>query len=279
MKQGFITTSWDDGHPLDLRLAELLAKYDLHATFYIPRTSDRPTMGPTEIRDLSSRFEIGAHTLRHIDLSSVDDQTARQEIAGSKNWIEEVTGMPCEMFCPPKGKFRREHLSMIRDAGYTGARTVELLSISPPRRKENLMLMPTTLQAHPHSRAAYARNISKRFAIRNLWLYITHGGRVDWLHLTDSLAHCVVHRGGVFHLWGHSWELEEAGQWRRLEEALRMLRDVSQSIPSRTNGQLCREFLNCSDPRSRPYRAISPASSGTAAPPNHSSPPREPTHY
>jgi hypothetical protein len=29
----YITTSWDDGHPLDLRVAELLAKYGLKDTF------------------------------------------------------------------------------------------------------------------------------------------------------------------------------------------------------------------------------------------------------
>ena len=29
----YITTSWDDGHPLDFRVAELLAKYGLPGTF------------------------------------------------------------------------------------------------------------------------------------------------------------------------------------------------------------------------------------------------------
>ena len=38
-----ITTSWDDGHPLDLRLAELLHKYDVPATFYIPVSEKCPT--------------------------------------------------------------------------------------------------------------------------------------------------------------------------------------------------------------------------------------------
>ena len=34
-----ITTSWDDGHPLDFKLAELLNKYNLKGTFYIPRSN------------------------------------------------------------------------------------------------------------------------------------------------------------------------------------------------------------------------------------------------
>lgn len=33
-KQLIITTSWDDGHPLDLKIAELLDKYGINGTFY-----------------------------------------------------------------------------------------------------------------------------------------------------------------------------------------------------------------------------------------------------
>lgn len=36
MDKAIVTTSWDDGHPSDLKLAELLKRYDVPATFYIP---------------------------------------------------------------------------------------------------------------------------------------------------------------------------------------------------------------------------------------------------
>jgi peptidoglycan/xylan/chitin deacetylase (PgdA/CDA1 family) len=36
MDKAVVTTSWDDGHPLDLKLAELLKKYDVPATLYMP---------------------------------------------------------------------------------------------------------------------------------------------------------------------------------------------------------------------------------------------------
>ena len=29
--------------------------------------------------------------------------------------------------------------------------------------------------------------------------------------------------GGVFHLWGHSWEIEQFGLWKELETLLKML--------------------------------------------------------
>ena len=31
----------------------------------------------------------------------------------------------------------------------------------------------------------------------------------------------VLRHGGVFHIWGHSWELEEGGLWSAFEEVLR----------------------------------------------------------
>ncbi len=36
MNKVYFTTSWDDGSIYDMRLAELLLKYGLKATFYIP---------------------------------------------------------------------------------------------------------------------------------------------------------------------------------------------------------------------------------------------------
>ena len=35
MKKTIVTTSWDDGHKLDLKLAALLKKYNIKGTFYI----------------------------------------------------------------------------------------------------------------------------------------------------------------------------------------------------------------------------------------------------
>ena len=36
MNEAILTTSWDDGHPLDLKLADLLARYPIPAALYVP---------------------------------------------------------------------------------------------------------------------------------------------------------------------------------------------------------------------------------------------------
>src|SRR5438552_1987792 len=127
-----ITTSWDDGHPLDFRVADLLAKYGLRGTFYVPRTAEHGTMTAAQVRELSRSFEIGAHTLHHVDLTAAADNEAEREIIDSKAWLEDNTGQPCSMFCPPRGKYSYRHQLLIRQAGFIGMRSVELLSLGFP---------------------------------------------------------------------------------------------------------------------------------------------------
>src|SRR3989344_5582292 len=103
-----VTTSWDDGDVLDERLAAMLEKYGLKGTFYIPRDYWGERLSDDAIRALSEKFEIGAHTLTHADLTKLSLDEAEKEIRGSKQWLEEVTGKPVGMFCYPRGGETRE---------------------------------------------------------------------------------------------------------------------------------------------------------------------------
>jgi peptidoglycan-N-acetylglucosamine deacetylase len=235
----YITTSWDDGHPLDLRVAELLSKYGLRGTFYVPMKAKEETITAVQIRELSKAFEIGAHTLHHVVLTRATDEQAWREITGSKSWLENNTGMPCRMFCPPEGKYSRRHVEMVRRAGYFGLRSVELASLDFPRWQSGSMLLPTTIQAWPHGPFVFAKNAVKRMAFSNFWRFVTRGRSAEWPELARSFLQLALKDGGVFHLWGHSWELRETGQWQRLEEALRFMSEVVSQAPSLTNGQIC----------------------------------------
>ena len=236
----YITTSWDDGHPLDLRVAALLSKYGIGGTFYVPATAERETMSASQLRELARAFEIGAHTLHHVDLTRTTDQIAWHEIADSKSFIENNTGVPCACFCPPIGHYGTRHLHMIRRADYLGVRTTEFPSLDFPRSEAGLVVMPTSVQAFPHRFSAFARNAVKRRAMANLWRYVVYGCGVEW-HTQGVLLLCrAIARGGVFHLWGHSWELRDFDQWERLTELLRFMSSFADLAPSVTNGQLCR---------------------------------------
>lgn len=218
----YITTSWDDGHPLDLRLAELLHKYALPATFYIPLDNKLPVLTPSQIRELSAEFEIGAHTVHHCDLLTIPENTARREITDCRAKLQQICGRPCTAFCFPKGRYRRCHVRNVREAGYRMARTVELMSLDMPRMQDGVAMMPTTLQAAPAGFTKSARNSLKRLRPANLLRHVLFT-KSDWVATAEAVLERILTHGGVFHFWGHSWEIEEMGQWQNVERVFALL--------------------------------------------------------
>jgi hypothetical protein len=235
-----LTLSWDDGHPLDSRVADLMVRHNLRGTFYIPRVSEHDRMPAAQIRELSEIFEVGAHTLRHAILTRVDDGQAWQEIHGGKRWLEDITGKPCSLFCPPAGRYAKRHLRMAELAGYQAIRTVELLSLGWPRRVGALLSLPTSVQVWSHGMQSYIQNAIKRGAFENLWRYVMLGRSVDWPELSRTLFSKSLQRGGVFHLWAHSWEIEDSRAWRRLDDLMRFFAEHADQAPALSNGEVCR---------------------------------------
>lgn len=239
-----ITTSWDDGHPLDLRIAEMLSEHGLAGTFYVPKRWRLPTMGDGQLRELADAgFELGGHTIDHVVLTHTPDEEAASQIEDSQHWLTDATGRACTMFCPPTGRFHAGHVAMIAQAGFSGLRTVELWSIDQPRlRAHDFMEMPTSIQAQPHGRLPVLRNIAKRRSFSNLAHFLRMGRSGDWLDQLERLATYAQQHGGVLHLWGHSWEIEEFKQWDRLRQAFAMLGALTERMPALTNGELCRRY-------------------------------------
>lgn len=220
--QAYITTSWDDGHPLDLRVAELLRKYGLPATFYIPLENHLPVLTHSQIRELSDEFEVGAHTVNHCDLLTMPDDFTRKQITDCKLKLEQICGHPCTAFCFPKGRFRESHIKNVYEAGYRMARTVELMSVEMPRMQNGLAMMPTTLQAGPSGFLRVARNSIKRMRPKNLFRQIRYN-KSHWVGTAEAVLEHVLKYGGVFHFWGHSWEVDQMGEWQNLERVFALL--------------------------------------------------------
>ena len=246
-----ITTSWDDGHPTDFRIVELLAKYDLRGTFYIPKVAETETMGEAQIRRIASTQEVGAHTLNHVYLPEVDEATADREIVESRKWLESVLGDECRMFCFPRGKFTSHHLVTAAEAGYTGVRTTEMLSMQPPRRTHGIWEMPTTVEAYPHTSYTLMRNILKRRAGGNFLNLLRNRKQLDWPVLAQTLFDQTRSANGVFHLWGHSWEIEEFDLWGPLEATFKFIQENSVPSQRMTNAQVC-DVMNAQEAASIP---------------------------
>lgn len=81
-----------------------------------------------QVRELSRRgIEIGAHTVAHTILTTLDDDRAREEIGTSKRWLEALTGKPITSFAYPNGKpgrdYHPKHVSIVREMGFKVAVT------------------------------------------------------------------------------------------------------------------------------------------------------------
>jgi peptidoglycan-N-acetylglucosamine deacetylase len=237
-----ITTSWDDGaEDLDMKMADLLAKYGLKGTFYVPRSGPYPVLSDSHIRELMQHFEIGAHTLSHQHLTTCSISQAREEISGSKKWLEQVLGRECYMFSPPGGRQRFAHLDLAANAGFHGCRTVEMLSFDLPRRdRSGLLVMPTTLIAVTGNSWGVLKNLIKRRKFERLPRWSAVACTMNLESAATVLVNEVSRqRHGVFHFWGHTWEIERLGLWNKVEDVFRLLRENLVHGQAMSNGEIC----------------------------------------
>ncbi len=220
MKQARLSLSIDDGHPADLRMADLLMRHGLRATFYIPlrNCEGPPVLAPSAIRQLAQHFEIGSHTLEHRFLSRLSVLDALTQIQEGKAALEDLLGKRVDGFCYPGGKYRPLHVKMVQSAGFSYARTTTNLFLSAGIKPYEL---PTTLQFYPHPRSVVMRNFmsqgdwNKRLIALNVIGYES-----DWLDRLYLLVDYAARSGSVCHLWCHSLDIDKLGLWKRLDELL-----------------------------------------------------------
>ncbi len=236
MQARYITISVDDGHPQDLKAAELLSRYGFAATFYVPaKNPERPVMDESGIRELGKDFELGAHTYGHRALTGLPMAEVQKELVDGKDWLQQLIGREVISFCYPKGKFNRKIVAEVRNAGFLGARTCMHNINSFPA---NPLLWGLSTQAYSHSRGTHVRHALKEQNFRGLIdFYKVHRGLVDWVqHFKRGVRHVQVH-GGIAHLYLHGWEIDAQDDWHRLEELFRHLKNDC-NLDSRTNGEL-----------------------------------------
>jgi peptidoglycan/xylan/chitin deacetylase (PgdA/CDA1 family) len=68
-------------------------------------------------------WEIDAHTISHLDLTTMGGSRLRREVDGSRRILQRRFRQPVNFFCYPAGKFDAQTIRVVRDAGYLGATT------------------------------------------------------------------------------------------------------------------------------------------------------------
>jgi glycosyltransferase involved in cell wall biosynthesis len=232
MQNVYVTTSWDDGHKLDIRLAALLRKYDLLGTFYIsPKDREfaqSDLLENDDVKRLSYEFEIGAHTMTHPRLTKISDTEAYDEIADSKTYLETIIGKKILSFCYPGGNYKTRHARLTANAGFVYARTVKR-HINDLHN--SIFESGTSVNAYNHYQDLWKIARFARFNPFKTYRYFR------WENLAKAMFDHVQATGGVYHLWGHSWEIDAHGDWEKLESVFRYI-SHKKECSYVTNGEL-----------------------------------------
>lgn len=242
------TCSIDDGHPSDMKTAELLHKHGLSGTFFIPiknREGD-DVLSSSDIRELGRLFEIGSHTHDHCYLKNVDIWQAYHQINDGKRQLEDLLGKAVNGFCYPGGRYRRRDVELVKACRFSYARTTMNLCFDAGSRPYEL---PTTLQFYPHGRAVYFRNFAgsgnwiKR--LKGLHLVLQHD---DWISRLYALFDHACKAEGTFHLWGHSKQIDELGAWHEIDAFLGYVAERIALADRLSNEQVAMQCIAASFP-------------------------------
>jgi len=128
-KTAAFTFTFDDGYDSHLYIAApLLAQRGFRGTFFVI-TGNNPYNHLISWDDWNQNVvplghEIGSHSVTHPDLTQISTSQAQQEIVQSKATIEANIPGPCLTFAYPGGAYNPTIETMVKNAGYIGARTV-----------------------------------------------------------------------------------------------------------------------------------------------------------
>lgn len=196
-----LITSWDDTCIQNYEIAGLITEYHIPTIFFLQaneiglsQASNIPAIGGTWIT-------IGSHSISHpADIKRLDDQTLQAEVEVSKRVLEQAVEKPVRFFCYPKGKHDYRVREAVRTAGYTYARTTEVFRTG----HTDPLQAGTTIHCYPRKE---------------------YRGR-DWSDFArDQVAAMAGQAMGYVHIWGHGWEIEKHGDWHKLRELFRWIRD------------------------------------------------------
>lgn len=124
-----VALTFDDGYQNAYTAAlPLLQQRGFVATFYIVSdfVGQPGYLTWEQLKALhAAGMEIGAHTVSHADLTTIDADAARYEIAESKKRIGALVGTEVTSFCYPAGRNTPATRALVREAGFASAVTTD----------------------------------------------------------------------------------------------------------------------------------------------------------
>lgn len=109
-----------------LPLAERLSRVNEVASICAASLPNKLMMSSDQVGRLhAAGMQVGAHTVNHPILASIDSAVAKKEICDGKCRLEEIVKAPVTLFAYPNGQpgrdYTAEHVGIVRDAGFAAA--------------------------------------------------------------------------------------------------------------------------------------------------------------
>jgi len=204
-----VLASWDDGSTADLKMAELMARYNVPTIFYWPSMLGKAkNMAMTsswltekDCKEIASRFEIGSHSASHQAMSKMTIPQLGMEITDSRKHWQDLTWQEIKSFAYPKSSMNSLTKALIRGAGYESARTSIPGHLQPG---DDPFAIQCTVQI----------GIDRIEYVDRCWEYFAD----DMLSKAEP--------NSVFYIFGNSWDVEAYNDWDALESLLMKIKSA-----------------------------------------------------
>lgn len=192
-----LTFSYDDGVRQDMRLAAILDRYGMKATFNLnsglyaeDNTHRRMTKDEITAFYQDSQHEVALHSQLHPFLESIPVASATREILRDREALEAQFGRIVRGMAYPMGTYSDEVVNALRACGVAYARTTET---------------------------------TERFKLPTDWLRMPatcHHKNPRLMELADLFVNTVAkyRPAMLFYVWGHSYEFDDCNNWNVIEE-------------------------------------------------------------
>lgn len=207
-----VAQCWDDGVATDIRLVEILRKYNAKATFNlspgwlsedtVPYRWPDPAgrnwniggfsgghVGRKDLKTVYDGFQVASHCWNHEDAAAVSPADFLKSAMDTRKFLEDTFQRECRGFAWPYGRHTPETVRLLTEAGFRYGRTTKNTN-DVTRCAESL---------------EFASNC--HFLHRDFWKIFE-----------------AAKPTGAFYFWGHSYEMMDCPQiWERFELAIRLL--------------------------------------------------------
>ena len=219
--QPLFTTSWDDGHPLDERIADTLEEFGFVGTFYASTGPEgRRLIRDKALARIGRNHELGVHGQTH----TIFPDLSRQALAGEIHWaVEELSrfGNVGRVVAPPRGKIDGATRRFIGRLGFA-VRTGAIIGAAAVRGNS----LEPTFQLYPHVRKTIIRNCLYRRRLPTVTMLLQLAREDDLRERSRRLLLAAATRQRYVHMWGHAADVERLDLWKALRGLLSMAADL-----------------------------------------------------